>query len=338
MTNNRYIRYTRRILALMMAALLILVLNRGMKGALAMFSWLDGSDVETVLDERFDIGGVNQIALDASSLTVEIRSTSDDQARLVFQSNLSPEKRAQLAVERNGDTFTIEQLKHIRIGLFINVRERLTLYLPIGYRNALSLRLRSGNLTMSDARTFTNLSANLTSGNLEIGDIATETYSVHASSGNITLGNWNGEGRLQVTSGNIRLHSLTGTSHEIHSTSGTIRIGSLSGDTTLHVGSGTIRVERFEGQGSFSSTSGSVNVGIESITGDISLHCVSGAIRATVPGTLAFHFEGETLSGSVKTDFTSTRNGRSVTATVGVSPDYTLRCNTTSGSIRVGYH
>jgi|GEM_PF-3007219 len=336
MTSKQRNRTIWRIVALLaLAVLLVFVLIRGMKGAYAMFAWLDHSDVETVLDERFDIQGVRQVLLDAGSLNVEVKSTSEDQARLVFQSNLAPDKRAQLAVERDGDTFTVEQLRHVRIGLFINVREKLTLYLPDGYQQALTLRMRSGNLHMADARTFSSLEVHLTSGNVEIGDIAAKTYDVQASSGNVTLGNWRGQGKLRVTSGNIRLLSLTGADHEIRSASGTVRIGSLSGDTALHVTSGTVRVEHFEGGGSISSSSGTVNVGIGRITGDLSVRCTSGTVRVTVPDSQAFNFEAESLSGSVKTDFPSAKEGRRTVATVGASPDYTLSCHTTSGSIRV---
>jgi len=336
MMNAQRNRYMWRIVALLaLAALLIFVLIRGTKGAFAMFGWFDHSDVEIVLDERFDIRGVRQVTLDAGSLTVEVKSTTEDQARLVFQSNLPPDKRAQLAVERDGDAFVIEQLRHVRIGLYLNVREKLTLYLPAGYQEALTLRLRSGNLTMADARSFSSLEVNLTSGNVEIGDIAAGSYDVHASSGNVTLGNWRGEGTLRVTSGNIRLHSLAGDSHEIRSSSGTIRIGTLIGDSALHVTSGTVRVEHFEGAGSVTSSSGSVNVGIRRITGELSVRCSSGTIRLTVPDSLAFHFEAESLSGSVKTDFPSSREGRRTTAAVGASPKHTLRCHTTSGTIRV---
>jgi len=327
-----------RILALLaMAALLIFVLIRGLKGASAMFAWFDHSDVEIVLDERFDIQGVRQVVLDAGSLTVEVKSTSEDQARLVFQSNLPPDKRAQLAVERDGDTFTVEQLRHVRIGLFLNVREKLTLYLPADYQEALTLRLRSGNLNMADARQLSSLEVNLTSGNVEIGDIDAKNYDVQASSGNVTLGNWRGEGKMRVTSGNIRLHSLAGAGHEIRSSSGTVRIGSLSGDTALHVTSGTVRVEHFEGSGSISSSSGSVNVGIDRLAGDLSIRCTSGAVRVTVPNSQAFYLEAESMSGSVKTDFPSAKDGRRTVASVGTSPEYTLRCHTTSGSVRVGY-
>lgn len=338
MTSNRNARYMRRILILLaLAALLVFMMIRGMRGASAMFAWFDQSDVQTVLDERFDIDGVSRVALDAGSLTVEITSTQEDQARLVLQSNLPPDKRAQLAVERNGDTFTVEQLRHVRIGLFLNVREKLTLYLPEGYHDALSLRLRSGNLLMADKRAFSSLEVKLTSGNVEIGDVDAAAYDVHASSGNMTLGDWRGEGRLWVTSGNIRLRSLTGTSHEIRSSSGTIRIGSLVGESALHVTSGTVRVEHFEGSGSFTSSSGSVNVGVDRIDGDLNVQCTSGTVRVSIPESLAFRFDAESLSGSVKTDFPSERNGRRTTASVGSAPNHTLRCQTTSGSIRVSY-
>jgi len=326
----------RRIGALLaLAALILFVMIGGMKGAFAMFGWFDHSEVEIVLDERFDFEGVRQVKLDVGSLTVEVKATNEDQARLVFQSNLPPDKRAQLAVERDGDAFAVEQLRHVRIGLFLNVREKLTLYLPASYQDALVLRLRSGNLTMADARTLSSLEVNVSSGNVELGDIVAKSYDVHASSGNVTLGNWRGQGKIRVTSGNVRLLSLTGEQHEIRSSSGTVRIGSLAGDSLVHVTSGTVRVEHFEGGGSFSSSSGSVNVGITRLTGDVSLQCTSGAVRVTVPSGLAFRFEGESSSGSVRTDFPSTREGRRHTATVGSAPNYTLRCNTTSGSIRV---
>lgn len=338
MASNPRNRYMWRILALLaLAALLIMVLIRSTKGEFAVFGWYDDSSVETVLDERFDIDGVRQVNLDVGALTVEVVSTQEEQVRVVFQSNLPRDRRAELAVERDGDTFTVEQLSRVRIGLFLNVREKVTLYLPAVYQDALSLRLRSGNLSLTGTRAFSDLSVSLTSGNMEIGDITADTYAVHASSGNVTLGNWVGEGRVQVTSGNIRALSLSGGGHEIKSTSGTVRIGSLSGESILHVTSGTIRVERFEGSGKFSSTSGSVNAGIARITGDLALSCVSGTIRVTVPQSASFRFDAETLSGSVKTDFPSTRDGRRTTATVGSDPVYTLRCDTTSGSIKVGY-
>jgi len=117
MRNDRDSKYLRRILALAaLALLLVLALIYGTKGALAMFPWFNDANVEAVLDERFDIQGVRRINLDVGSLTVEVCSTPQEQVRLVFQTNLPPDKRAELAVERDGDTFVVEQLPRARFG------------------------------------------------------------------------------------------------------------------------------------------------------------------------------------------------------------------------------
>ncbi len=336
MTNDARKRILWRIVALLvLAALLMITLITVSKGANSVFGLFGDSTMDVVLDENFDVEGVSSVELDMGSLNVDIVSTREDQVRLVLESNMPPDKRAELVVERKGNTFTVEQIQRVRIGLFLNVRERLTLYLPAEYEEMFSIALRSGNVTMTEARTFSKLAIALTSGNVELGDILAGEYEVKASSGNVTLGSWTGSGSVHVSSGNVRAQSLSGDRHEIKTTSGTVRIESITGDVQLSVISGSLRVEHFEGRGKFTSTSGSLRVGIDRFTGDIDLHCVSGTIRASVPSDAAFRFEGESFSGSIHTDFPATKEGRRATATVGNSPEYSLRCHTTSGSIKV---
>ncbi len=329
---------SRRVLAFLAIALLLLfVLLRSTKGGFSVFSLFSDGETEVVLDERFDIRGVDDLSIDIQYLNVDIISTPDEQVRVVLESNLARENCAEVAVERDGNKFKVEQLHRVRFGIFLGVRERLTVYLPAAYADALSLRLRSGNLNMLDARRLSDIAVHVTSGNLEIGDLSCPNYAVQTTSGNVTLGNWNGEGKLQLASGTLRIQALTGEKHAIRAASGAIRIGALRGNVNLDITSGTVKIESFAGQGSLSSSSGGVNVDIERLTGDLRLHCTSGTIKATLPESASFFFEGKSLSGGIKTDFATNKDGRRHTATVGNEAQYKLNCDTTSGSIRVSY-
>lgn len=319
---------------LAVAAILLIVLIQGTKGDFFMFG---SNDMQTVLDERFSMEGIGEITLDALSLNVEVIATDEADIRVVLESNMPSEHRAQIAVERKGSNFLVEQLQKIRIGIFLMTREKLTLYLPAEYADTLTLRTRSGNLTMGGSRHLRSLSLWLTSGNMEIGDVACDTYALQSSSGNVTLGNLSGSGSLKMTSGNLRIASLSGDQHEVRSTSGTLRIGSLLGAVDVSLASGTTHIESFEGQGRFHSSSGTIRIGLERMTGDLSLDCTSGSIRMTVDEKSSFYFEGRAISGSIKTDFASQKDGRRTAAAVGNNPAYTLSCQTTSGSIRLAY-
>lgn len=319
---------------LAVAAILLAILIQGTKGDFVMFG---SNDMQTVLDERFSMEGLEEITLDALSLNVEVVPTDESDIRVVLESNMPSEHRAQIAVERKDKSFLVEQLHKIRIGIFLMTREKLTLYLPTEYADTLKLRTRSGNLVMGGSRRLRSLSLWLTSGNMEIGDMLCDTYALQSSSGNVTLGKLSGNGTLKMTSGNLRIQSLSGDQHEVHATSGTLRIGSLRGDVDVSIASGTTQVESFDGQGRFHSSSGTIRVGLERMTGDLSLNCTSGSIRMTLDENASLYFEGRAISGSIKTDFPTQKDGRRTTATVGNDPTYTLNCQTTSGSIRLNY-
>ncbi len=330
---NRRSILVRIAILLVVAALLSVLLIQGTKGELLVFA---NGEMDVVLDETFDLSGIEDVALDILWLDVSVVASDAPEARVVLESNLPPQSRAQIAVERQGNTFRVEQMP-ATWRLTFGARERLTLHLPAAYAQAFSARLRSGNLHMTDAWKLSTLSLWLTSGNMTAGDVTCNTYTVQCTSGNVTLGNVAGNGSLNMTSGNLRILSLSGDKHTLHASSGAMRIGALQGTVEQTMSSGTVEVGGLDGQGSFHSSSGTMRVAVTRMTGNLSLHCTSGTIRATMPQDAAFYFEGHTTSGGVKTDFAAQKDGRRTTAAVGNAPTYTLRCETTSGSIKVQY-
>ncbi len=197
-------------LLLILILALLVILIRGTKGEKNMFGFMLGEDPEIVLDETFDIQGITDFLVDVGSLNVDVVASNDDQVRVVLESNMPDDFRAELAVERNGSEFKIEQLRRVRIGIFLVIREKLTVHLPRDYDQALALSITSGNLHMRGKRELSRLSLNLTSGNMDCDDLSVPQYEVKTTSGNITLGKLLGSGRLQLTSGNLKVKALQG--------------------------------------------------------------------------------------------------------------------------------
>ena len=322
---------------LLTAAALVFLLVKGTEGAIAMSQ--DTYD-QVVLDEWFDLEGIDDITVEMASLDVQILTCEGTQLRMVLESNQSPENRVQIAVERNGNTFLLQQIRRFRIGIFLNVRERLTVYLPMSYCDALALKLSSGNMSMPGPRTLSDFTLKVSSGNLTIGEVTADAYALQATSGNLRLGTLRGSGTVRVTSGNVNIEALIGEQHDVSASSGSVKIDTIIGETTMRVTSGTTRVEHFTGKGSFTASSGSLKVHIDELLGDVSLRCTSGSLKAYVRRDACFYFEGKCTSGSIKADFPTEKSGdwsKLAIATVGDKPAHTLRCDTASGTIKVLY-
>lgn len=169
---------------------------------------------------------------------------------------------------------------------FWNRGERMEVYIPEKSLMALSIETGSGNIT-SDTdciREEGSLVVETGSGNIRWRNAVGKEILFQAGSGNIKLENIRGNGELYVGSGNI-------TGDEIE------------GSFRAQAGSGNITLSGFCGEGSVEAGSGNVRVKAMAVTGDMEITTGSGNISLKLPKEAGFHFQAETGSGNINTDF-----------------------------------
>lgn len=142
---------------------------------------------------------------------------------------------------------------------------------------------------------------------------------------------------IETVSGYIDAQRLMGKIINLDSVSGYITVSSCTTDSLdLHTVSGSIsisgEVQRFE----MNSTSGSITVSLSKMfTSNSSIQTVSGSIDVFLPENDGFIHSFDTVSGSVKNNFTGTQmssgSGTATYKTAAVS----LSTNSTSGSVKV---
>ncbi|MDR3050203.1 MAG: DUF4097 domain-containing protein [Oscillospiraceae bacterium] len=326
----------RLLLWLGLLALLLVILIQGSKGdfVLPLFQTVPTT---TVMDETYDLRSLDTVAVDTAALRVQVRRAPDERLRVIYESNLPQGSRAQVSAERQGDTLVVREHPRLRIGLFFNVFEQVTVLLPRAFTGALDVRMTSGALDMPDDLDVARFALHMSSGSAALASLRCAEYTISSSSGSIRAGAITGSGTLQQTSGSTHIAALDGESHSVRTTSGSMRIDALRGRADVQTTSGLTQVDRFEGAGSFSSTSGAQRVEVTRLTGDISFRASSGSVRVTLPRDAAFRFAGRSGSGSIHTDFPAVRDGKALSAAVGDHPVVAIDCQTSSGSVRFLY-
>ena len=156
-----------------------------------------------------------------------------------------------------------------RIGLSItDLIGHLTLELsiPADYRQELTVKTGSGDITVSSLRcSFLDISTG--SGDMTLRDITAATLHTNSGSGDLTA-------------------------------------RELSGDTSLLVSaSGDIRIEAYRGGADVRTSSGDVRLQFGELTGNIAISTASSDVFLTVPGTSEFRLQARSSSGKITSRF-----------------------------------
>ncbi len=181
-----------------------------------------------------------------------------------------------------------------------------------------SFQTSSGDIQVFDGKGDTKASAS--SGNITIKQLQGD-YDITCNSGDITLTDVAGDGELQTSSGNIRCQSVSGTIKRAKSSSGDIIIDDFIGAINAN------------------SSSGNITVAFDEVTGDVTARANSGDVRLTISDSYSFTFDANTSSGDIRTwfddDLKFNKKGNEAEGTVGASPAFDMRLETTSGNVTI---
>lgn len=332
------VRIVTILLLLLLAVVLLSVMILGIQGKMPFF---DGSWMKLRHTEPLHFQNIDTLQIDVSSYSVIIEEVSaTEEPRLeVYSLAWGSYSSDEVSVSTKSNSLSVKQSARFSFSLFgINLRQ-LRLYLPAGWEGNLESTQSSGSLSINGSLTFKELKAALNSGSIRLGDITVEENAhLSASSGSIRAENLTAKNIvIKANSGTIHVESASADTIEAKATSGSIRFGALTGNFALEAGSGTVRIDAGAGSGSAKTTSGSVRVDMNEVTDDLSLSASSGTVRLTLPSDLSFSFQGQTGSGTLKTDFDSSLSykGRNYAEGQVGSDGPHIECKVGSGSLSV---
>lgn len=315
------------------------LLGRGFSGFGFEFNITDGGNMKTVYEETVPVAGINDLTLDLKSMNVVFTAADSDQMRIVHEAAGELSKDQYITVEKTATSITVRQPMPKGIWFFRSVvPQRLTVYLPASYANALTINNTSGNLKIEPALNLSAFALRLTSGNfscdapltakdilirmtsgdVNVNALSCDTYDIASTSGNMRGGSLTGKGTLRMTSGEIGFESITGAQHEIETLSGNIRINSISGKASLR------------------DTSGNISATLTGPSADFTAYTSSGNIDVTLPKDASARIQASCTSGNIRGDvgFSYDEKGKHASATVG-SGSAAIDVSATSGNINV---
>ena len=257
--------------------------------------------------------------------------------------------------------------------LFYIVRSRIEIYLPTGYKHAISIGTTSGDIVVADEYAVSKAQIKTTSGDIGVNKLQAETASISATSGDIDCKTLVANVEVHATSGDIRIENLTAGNASVKTTSGDIKMNQTSGNLTVKCTSGDIYGKTatgnlvvsttsgdivwdvINGEISANSTSGSIKLnlvnggvtaqttsgGIRCAFGknieDITLTTTSGYIALDLPKDIGCNFSATSSSGKISTPFAGGVSGKKVQQIIvgEGNPDKNIRLKTVSGDIRV---
>jgi|GEM_PF-839861 len=341
---SRKLIITQIVIWSVVAVLLLGVLAAGAQGGGAPFAFRfnAGGPLRAVHEQTLPLDGIGAIALNFPGADVTFLPADGGGLRVVQY--VWPDLPAEqyFTASAAGGSLTVTQPRTMPWwGLFGSMRwQRVEVYLPASYAGELTLTASSGDVTLPDALSLSQITLNLSSGDLNGGDIRAARADIHTSSGDLRFGNLVCDSyKVSSSSGDMELGSVEG-SGKISASSGEIRIDALAGRAEVSSASGDIRVGSFSGEGGVSAASGTVSVGFAALTGDTELRSTSGNVIVTLPKGTAVSVEANCVSGDVESEYPLTFTGErhSAYGDTAPNPAVRLKLSTVSGdvSLRAG--
>lgn len=212
------------------------------------------SSVSAKQNEDLNLEGVEMIEVRTSSEAIDLQVTDSKIGSARYVGQTSEADRKPLKVERSGSLLKVyleQETKHF-FWLNLNskkVESKVTLVLPLSYRQGLRLNSSSGDIEGSlKGLRLSEVSLALSSGDVDLKDISTDSGSINSSSGDIKLRGWiieKGRLRANSSSGEITIKNTDSKEIEINTTSGEIdiadfkteslKVNSTSGDVSIHL-------------------------------------------------------------------------------------------------------
>ena len=259
--------------------------------------------------------------------------------------------------------------------IFGSNRRFFEVYLPESYQGAVVLETSSGDISSEIDLSLSEFQVNTSSGYLSLEKVAAAGISINTSSGDLYAEGLYGKVKFETQSGYVKVEEVEGNAQyssssgdlaidrhigdltfntssgysymkeiegdaEFNSSSGDISVDMLTGDLKVNTSSGYVVVERLRGAADVNASSGDIQLEFPVVTGDIKLTANSGYISCKLPSDASFDFEADTNSGEIYTNFDNELNfnskGSEANGTIGSSPQFSVRVQTSSGDIKFG--
>ncbi len=192
-----------------------------------------------------------------------------------------------------------------QFGLFFGGRE-MTVYLPQETYETLTIEVESGDVFIPAEFTFTNADISATSGDVKMVGNVSQNLSVEVVSGGIYVGQVRGESiSVQTTSGDVALNSVSANGKiSVKSTSGDLKIeGATCGEMYAKATSGEMEIEnvRIGGKAEFHVTSGDIDLDDVISQGETEIRASSGNIRLTKCDAASYviHADSGNVTGNI---------------------------------------
>lgn len=291
-----------------------------------------------LLQQTENVKGITGITMDLYSTDVVIKPSSSDEIMISYRGPESLKDKLDITVSVDNGVLTIKQNRTQQFFFLWNLTSKIIeISLPQSYANRIDLENASGNLNISGDYQLTSFNSRMTSGDVNLENIACPDFSVDCTSGNVTIGTIDAQNiTITMTSGNLKASSITGDGN-LKTLSGDIRIDSLTGNDQLFVTSGNINVSSFSGSGSVSCSSGNIDIIIAKSSGDFSAKTNSGNVDIALEEAASYIIEANCTSGNVSANFpmSFSDNKNHATGQVGNAEQNQLSISTTSGNIHL---
>lgn len=287
----------------------------------------------------FDITeSFSNISVDTSAAEIILAPSQDGQCRVVCYDS----ERVEYTAEVKNDTLTVvgKTQPGFTIGISFTERISVTLYLPRSEYNSLKLESTSGGITVPAGFSVVSAELKSTSGSVECFANLSESLTVEATSGRVTVGNASGNVEVSSTSGSVNLSDMDADTISVSATSGK---ASVSGVTAERVevknSSGGIALENVSAdEVILEGTSGSISV-TEVIAGELDIENSSGSVKFDRSDAKSIIVN--TSSGSVSGSLLTSKLFDVDTSSGGIDiPDQdpeggTCQINTSSGGVKI---
>lgn len=255
-------------------------------GGMQFFSFGGRAKLRNTIE--VSVSQADRLKLIYGSKNIKIYPSEDD--RIIVKEYLysnRPEARASVTYG-DGEVLIEGGGLHafVVFGFFWGEGERIEVYVPEKGLEEFWVETGSGNITSQEGAVETK-----------------KSIRVQAGSGNIKWQKGTAEEIfLQAGSGNVKAEALKG-NISLRTGSGNINGENLEGILRVQAGSGNVTLKEVYGSGNVEARSGNVKVEALKVTGDITIGTNSGNNSLEIPADLSFHFQADTRSGNIHTDF-----------------------------------
>ncbi|HEY5562127.1 MAG TPA: DUF4097 family beta strand repeat-containing protein [Clostridiaceae bacterium] len=291
------------VIALFLTCILIYQISSGNKINIMNFS---GGVLKLQKEESSTLNNVTKLDLNFSSGDVIVKTTKEEQIRVVQKAPGKLKDNQKFVMTKEGDTLKVkEENKIFSLNIFnwASFNQVYEVYIPENYDKDVYINNSSGNMNIDSIFNLNNMELSESSGNI------TSDYSIKSK--------------------NFLLKS----------SSGNVKLGEVFSDTfNLSTSSGNINVKPLSGGGSIFASSGNIEVGLSQIGDKVDLSANSGNIIIDIPSKLGFKLDGNSSSGNINSDFDisyKNNNRNNGTIKVGDGPYKEITARTSSGNINI---